>query len=257
MPHSINVNDVPIKPDFVFRDNSDFSIVGCTTTVLTVRNTGLVIATLNAWLWHQHTIDRAYGADVITDLVPQPFIPAVGGGGGGNAIIVEDEGGPLPGTPHTVLNFVGAGVTASDAGGGVAQISIPGSSGLGGAVLTWGNETIASAADARYLSPGHDMGTASLVNDAQIPAPRAGTLRNLFARHNSAAGNGNAVVYTVFVNGVATALTVSLATGAVGQASDLVNTIAVVQGARISLQASKAVPIGGGNIDVQVSVEVV
>ncbi len=43
-----------------------------------------------------------------------------------SGIDVEDEGTPLANNPHTTLNFVGDGVTATDAGGGVADITIPG-----------------------------------------------------------------------------------------------------------------------------------
>lgn len=39
-------------------------------------------------------------------------------------ISVQDEGAPVQNTPHTTLNFVGDGVQVTDAGGGVAQISI-------------------------------------------------------------------------------------------------------------------------------------
>jgi hypothetical protein len=43
-----------------------------------------------------------------------------------NGITVENQGADIGGNPHQILNFVGAGVTASDAGGGVATITIPG-----------------------------------------------------------------------------------------------------------------------------------
>jgi hypothetical protein len=134
-------------------------------------------------------------------------------------------------------------------------IGPPGPQGESIGLLFWGNDTVAAAADTRYLSPGRD-GTAPLVDFAQMPLPRAGTLRRLFVRHNAAGGNGNAVVYTVLVNGIATALTVTLATGAVGQVSDLINAVAGAQGDRVSLRASKAAVIAGGNIDVQATVEV-
>ena len=45
--------------------------------------------------------------------------------GSGTTITVEDEGSPLPNTPHDTLNFTGDLVTASDAGGGTADIDIP------------------------------------------------------------------------------------------------------------------------------------
>lgn len=49
-------------------------------------------------------------------------------GGIGSGVDVEDEG-VSEATGATTLNFVGAGVTASDAGGGVVDITIPGSGG--------------------------------------------------------------------------------------------------------------------------------
>ena len=52
-------------------------------------------------------------------------------GGGISGIIVEDEG--IAGSPSifTTLNFTGAGVTATDAGGGEVTINIPGGGGSG------------------------------------------------------------------------------------------------------------------------------
>jgi hypothetical protein len=93
---------------------------------------------------------------------------------------------------------------------------------------------------------------------AQIPVPFAGTLQNFYVRHNSVppGSNANAVVYTVMRNGVATAITVSLAANSGGQAADLVNTVAVVAGDRVSIRAVKAANIGGGSINVQASLEV-
>jgi hypothetical protein len=126
-----------------------------------------------------------------------------------------------------------------------------------GAILTFGADGIGGAADARYLPAGHDMGVASLINSLQVPLPRAGELRNLAVSHNSNGGNGANVTYTVVVNGVLTALTATLATGAIGVAFDLINTVAVAQGDLVTVQAAKAAPIGAGNIGPQVSVEVV
>ncbi len=85
LAHGINVNGRLVKPDIVFRDDGDFSIVSVTTTTVTVKNNGANVATLNVWLWRQHTIDRAYGGSATTDLTPQPFIPAAGGGSSGVA----------------------------------------------------------------------------------------------------------------------------------------------------------------------------
>ena len=46
--------------------------------------------------------------------------------GSGSSVTIQDEGIPVTGTPHTTLNFVGTNVTATNAGGGVATISVTG-----------------------------------------------------------------------------------------------------------------------------------
>jgi hypothetical protein len=79
----------------------------------------------------------------------------------------------------------------------------------------------------------------------------------MIVQHNAAAGNGANVVYTVWLNGAPTAMTVTLATGAIGQGSDLVNTVAVVQGDRVALAATKAATIAGGGLVVDVTMELV
>jgi len=48
------------------------------------------------------------------------------GGGAGAAPVIQDEGTPLAGAPHSTIDYAGAGVTASNAGGGKALITIPG-----------------------------------------------------------------------------------------------------------------------------------
>jgi len=75
------------------------------------------------------------------------------GAGGGGSVIVEDEGGVVGGGPHTTLDFVGAGVTATDAGGGTATITIPGGGGsdlattLGLGNVTGGTNIIVTSGD--------------------------------------------------------------------------------------------------------------
>ena len=60
-------------------------------------------------------------------------VPGSGGGGGSNTVAVQDEGVAV--NTASTLNFVGAGVTATDAGGGVATITIPGGSTQGTALV--------------------------------------------------------------------------------------------------------------------------
>lgn len=47
--------------------------------------------------------------------------------GSGSNITVQDEGTSVTGTPHDTLNFVGSGVTVTNAGGGAATVTVPGS----------------------------------------------------------------------------------------------------------------------------------
>lgn len=47
-------------------------------------------------------------------------------GSTGPTIELQDDGVPVPGAPHDTENFIGAGVSVTDAGGGVATITIPG-----------------------------------------------------------------------------------------------------------------------------------
>jgi hypothetical protein len=107
------------------------------------------------------------------------------------------------------------------------------------------------------LTPGRGVTAVTTAPTYELPVPSAGTIQNLFVRHNTTNGNGNSVDYTVMKNGVATAVTVTLATGAVGQASDTTNTVAFAQGDRITLRAVKAATLGGGggSLDVEASVE--
>ena len=65
------------------------------------------------------------------------FLFANGGGTGG--VIVDNQGSPIAGNPHTTFNFTGAGVTAADAGGGVATITIPGAVGVPSGYVLVGN----------------------------------------------------------------------------------------------------------------------
>lgn len=116
------------------------------------------------------------------------------------------------------------------------------------AVLFWGCTSITAGIDtARFLAPGFDSGTAPTLRQRTIRAPRAGTLKSLFLYHNNPVGNGNPIVYTVLVNNVATAITVTLASTGTN-ASDTANQVAVAQGDEIDLRASKAAGIGNGNV---------
>jgi hypothetical protein len=127
---------------------------------------------------------------------------------------VHAHGDRTGGTLHAVATPATAGfMSAADK---TKLNSLPTTS--GGAILGWGNNDVGTATTTRFLDSWWSSRTAPSSDDRQRPLARAGTLRNLVVRHGLAGGNGNSVVYTVLVNGVATAITVTLATGAVGQA---------------------------------------
>jgi hypothetical protein len=101
---------------------------------------GLIIATLVATDVIRLRAQRVAGAtDLAThaDGVRLSFFSIGGNGatgaqgiqgvaGSGTTLNIQDEGTPLPNSPHDAVNFIGAGVSASDAGGGVADVTIPG-----------------------------------------------------------------------------------------------------------------------------------
>ncbi len=156
---------------------------------------------------------------------------------------VANQGVPIGANPHSLLNFSGGGVTAFDNGGGEAKAVIP----LTGP-LFWGALDVGPLADTRFLGPGQSV-TASLADVQGLPLPFNTILRNLFVRHNLAAGNGASVVYTVILNGAPTALTVTLATGAVGTAADTSNSVGASAGDTLSIQADKPAIIADGLIN--------
>jgi hypothetical protein len=85
--------------------------------------------------------------------------------------------------------------------------------------------------------------------------PRAGTLRNLFARHNSAGGGGAvSITYTVFVNNVATAIVIAaMSTAVIGVAQNTVNSVVVAQGDDVAIQATTVGAAAG--VDSMVTLE--
>lgn len=122
-------------------------------------------------------------------------------------------------------------------------------------ILIWGDGNISATTTTRYLSPGYADGTA-LTSPIQFRVPSSGSVRRLRVRHNTTAGNGNAVVYTVRINSIASAVTVSMASTA-ADGSDLANTAAVVAGDLIDIEITKAASIATSPSDVMASLEVI
>lgn len=115
--------------------------------------------------------------------------------------------------------------------------------GGGSAVFLWGNGSVGTSATDRFLTPGYQDALAPVVTSiVQFRTLSAGTLMNLRVRHNQPDGNGNDIVYTVRVNGVPTAIQVTLASNA-NDGSDLVNSQIVAAGVLVDIIVTKAAGI--------------
>ena len=163
-------------------------------------------------------------------------------------LVEIDSGGVLIGN-RPKINFVGATVVDN---AGSDRVDVTVSSGASGSFV-FGSGNVSATTTTRYLSPGFDPGT-SPTSPPAFRVPRAGTLRNLYLRQNTTAGNGNNIVYTLRVNGVATALAVTIAS-TTQQAANTTNTVAVVAGDRIDVEITKAASVGTGPSDVTAVME--
>jgi len=108
--------------------------------------------------------------------------------------------------------------------------------------MMWGNDGVSSTTATRFLAPGYLSSTAH-TTAIQFRCPCAGTLKNFYVHHNSGAGNGNAIVYTIMINNIASTLTISMASTA-ADGSDLVHTVAVAQGDLIDIRVTKELSVG-------------
>lgn len=118
----------------------------------------------------------------------------------------------------------------------------------------FGNNSVTATTTTRYLTPGYTAGTAPTA-PVQYRVPSAGTVRRLRVRHNTGAGNGLAIVYTVRINNTPSAVTLSLASTAT-DGSDLVNTVAVAAGDLIDIEVTKAASVGTSPAEIMASLEV-
>jgi hypothetical protein len=140
------------------------------------------------------------------------------------------------------------------------------SAGGTGTIISFANDNIGGGAFTRYISPWNGgnssvaaSGAAGLA-ELQYPLARGGTLRNLIVRHDAGPippPPSVLITYTLLVNGVATALTVTLAATAGAQAIDLVNSVVVVQGDLVALEAVKTGVVAPPLIFVRAGVELV
>lgn len=98
-------------------------------------------------------------------------------------------------------------------------------------VLTWGRGEIEEGT--AWLTPGYDASNASQPNEIPSGMPRDGVFRHLFVSQSGPGDGEGTVAYTLFVNGVETALVATLdVTDTTG--TDFVNEVDVLEGDLIS-----------------------
>jgi len=138
------------------------------------------------------------------------------------------------------------------------DLALAAAGGAATAIVMWGNNSVGSSTASRVLDPGFEARLAPLSSSTAFNewrVPRGGTLRNLYVRHNSPGGTGAVITYTVFVNGVATVLTIGVAS-TTASGADTVNSVVVVAGDRVRIEATKVAIAGGGSIQPEISLEV-
>jgi len=120
-------------------------------------------------------------------------------------------------------------------------------------MLLWGNAGIGSSTASRYLTPGWADHIAQ-ITPIQFRAPKAGTIRNLYVRHNAAGVGAANVTYTVRKNGVNQTLAVTmLATASDG--NDTANSFTVAAGDLIDVLVTKAGSLTTSPGDITATVE--
>jgi hypothetical protein len=123
-----------------------------------------------------------------------------------------------------------------------------------GAPITWGAGDIAKTTTTRYLFPGYDDDLAQ-TDIIQWRVPRNGTVRNLRVRCNAVGAAATNLTYTLRVNGVGTALAVTMAASS-ADGSNLANSVVVSAGDLVDIEVTKAaVLVGAKPYDIVASVE--
>lgn len=180
-----------------------------------------------------------------------------------NAFVVGTGAPGYAGSATFAQNAAGA-LLISGSAGTVGQVPVSAGAGAppawssppAGSTLTWGAGNLSNTVDTRVVPPGYDeAGILNTDTPRGFAAPRAGTIRNLFVRHQTTNGNGLSITYTLRVNGVLTTLTTSLATAAVGQASDVVHSVAIAQGDLVELVRIIPVLVGSAVVNAIISAQ--
>ncbi len=161
----------------------------------------------------------------------------VGNVTGGTDIIVE-TGDMITITDAPVLGTDGANMAFV-----LSQISHEAAS------FIFGAARITVAPTTTYLWPGFSA-QAATTSQKQFAAYRSGELTGFSVKHTVALGNGSSITYTVQVNAIDTAITVTVASNSTTAVFDISNTATISQGDLISIKATKVSGIGTSPTDI-------
>lgn len=119
--------------------------------------------------------------------------------------------------------------------------------------LLWGNSSIGNSTTARFLAPGYTDNNAQ-TSTIQFRVPRAGTIRNLRVRSNTAGTGASNLTFTLRKNGTNQTLTCTYSNTA-QDGSDLVNSFTVAAGDLIDIIVNKSASLSNSPQAVVASVE--
>jgi hypothetical protein len=91
------------------------------------------------------------------------------GNGGPAGIAIDDEGAPIGAGPFTEIDFVGAGVSAADVGGGVGRVTIPG--GISGVAVQDEGGAVVTTSTLNFVGGGIQATNVAGVGTITVPAP--------------------------------------------------------------------------------------
>jgi hypothetical protein len=109
-------------------------------------------------------------------------------------MVIADENVVVPGGPHTALNFLGAGVTAADAGAGIANVTIPGGGSAAQLLSLYGDGSFGD-----YATAGDEIWT-SLAGAPGAPVVPAGSPFPFAFFNNLTISPGNSVAVGGFTS---------------------------------------------------------
>lgn len=166
---------------------------------------------------------------------------------------VADEFDTIPAkaAPVAADTFLGEN---SEAGGAKFKTTLVNLPFAASGILGFGASTVNATTTLRYLRV-WNQNAAAQTTELVFVAPRDGDLQTLVVKHTSGNGNGNDIVYTVYVNGSPTSITVTIASTSEVAVTDSVNTQAILAGDEIALVATKALAIGSSPSGISAEIE--